>query len=187
MSSKDPSKLTTSGYQAHRKAEGELKGAKPPQGIEAKMALTSPNDLKVAFEMLDVNKEGVLGKKQARDFLRCAGWCLPDDDLDAMLLPPAGAGVGAKSGGAERTKWNLSMLMDLLAANQDKHNVSDVVFTMPPLDVPRKAATEEAEGDEAADTGSSATESAVAGVEVFVELSLNGQNFTEDRAKPEDT
>lgn len=38
---------------------------------------------------------------QARDFLRCAGWCLPDDDLDAMLLPPAGAGVGAKSGGAE--------------------------------------------------------------------------------------
>ena len=47
MSSKDPSKLTTSGYQAHRKAEGELKGAKPPQGIEAKMALTSPNDLKV--------------------------------------------------------------------------------------------------------------------------------------------
>ncbi|CAK9082383.1 unnamed protein product [Durusdinium trenchii] len=63
---------------------------------------------------------------------------------------------------------------------QYDHTSGDVVFTMPPLDVPRKAATEEAEGDEAADTGSSATESAVAGVEVFVELSLNGQNFTED-------
>ena len=114
------------------KANGDATGAKPPQGIEATMALTNPNDLKVryaswifrfqsgkkivkckqmeivsevAFEMLDVNKEGVLGKKQApvatfcqseiehshpdlaqaRDFLRCAGWCLPDDELDAML------------------------------------------------------------------------------------------------------
>ena len=63
--------------------------------------------------MLDVNKEGVLGKKQApnmevyhlqktnraklridvlgicmqaRDFLRCSGWCLPDDELDTMLV-----------------------------------------------------------------------------------------------------
>ncbi|CAK9016089.1 unnamed protein product [Durusdinium trenchii] len=92
--------------------------------MERNMLSTRLFPSKVAFEMLDVNKEGVLGKKQARDFLRCAGWCLPDDDLDAMLLPPAGAGVGAKSGGAERTKWNLSMLMDLLAANQDRENVS---------------------------------------------------------------
>lgn len=38
--------------------------------------------------MLDVNKEGVLGKKQSRDFLRCAGWCLPDDELDSMLSAP---------------------------------------------------------------------------------------------------
>ena len=67
---------------------------------------------KVAFEMLDVNKEGVLGKKQAhvaprmflttkwntstffqaRDFLRCAGWCVPDDELDAMLVGRASSG-----------------------------------------------------------------------------------------------
>ena len=23
---------------------------------------------------------------EARDFLRCAGWCLPDDELDTMLV-----------------------------------------------------------------------------------------------------
>ncbi|CAE7344349.1 unnamed protein product [Symbiodinium necroappetens] len=48
-----------------RQANDQTKGAKPPQGIEGAMALTSPNDLKVAFEMLDASKEGVLGKKQA--------------------------------------------------------------------------------------------------------------------------
>ena len=82
-------------------AAGELTGARPPEGIEASMALTNPNDLKVpetrtnhrvflskndpevpgkircplclevAFEMLDVNKEGVLGKKQAPTTWKC--------------------------------------------------------------------------------------------------------------------
>ena len=42
---KEASKLTASGYAAHRKAS-ELKGAKVPEGIEAQMALTSVNDLK---------------------------------------------------------------------------------------------------------------------------------------------
>mmetsp|Transcript_67703 Transcript_67703/g.148563 ORF Transcript_67703/g.148563 Transcript_67703/m.148563 type:complete len:216 (+) Transcript_67703:2-649(+) len=122
MASKDGSKVTTQGYHAYRKAAGELTGAKPPQGIEATMALTSPNDLKVAFEMLDVNKEGVLGKKQARDFLRCAGWCVPDDELDAMLVGRASSGV--KAGTAERTKWNQKMLMDLLEENKNRENTS---------------------------------------------------------------
>ncbi|CAJ1441497.1 unnamed protein product [Effrenium voratum] len=81
MATNDASKLTSQGYHAYRKANDQVKGAKAPQGIDATMALTSQSDLKVAFEMLDVNKEGTLGKKQARDFLRCAGWCLPDDDL----------------------------------------------------------------------------------------------------------
>eukprot|EP00434_Breviolum_minutum_P018039 symbB.v1.2.015906.t1/scaffold1171.1/size134081/1 len=122
MASKDGSKLTSQGYHAYRKAAGELTGARPPEGIEASMALTNPNDLKVAFEMLDVNKEGVLGKKQARDFLRCAGWCLPDDELDSMLVGQVSS--SAKSGATERTKWNLKMLMDLLQDHKDRENTS---------------------------------------------------------------
>ena len=116
------SKLTSKGYQASRKAD-QLKGAKPPQGIDGTMCLTGPSDLKVAFEMLDAKKEGVLGKKQARDFLRCAGWCIPDEELDVMLMNQLK--TSAKQGvTAERTKWNLRMLMDLLEANQERDNAS---------------------------------------------------------------
>ncbi|CAE7200897.1 unnamed protein product [Symbiodinium sp. CCMP2592] len=58
-------------------ANDQTKGAKPPQGIEGAMALTSPNDLKVAFEMLDASKEGVLGKKQARSSITgISAWML---------------------------------------------------------------------------------------------------------------
>ncbi|CAE7618526.1 unnamed protein product [Symbiodinium natans] len=122
-SSGQASKLTSKGYEAYRKAPDQMKGAKPPQGVEGAMQLTSPSDLKVAFEMLDENKEGLLGKKQAREFLRCAGWCLSDDELDAMLLNQLKAST--KQGTiAERTKWNLRMLMDLLEQNHDRDNVS---------------------------------------------------------------
>ncbi|CAJ1332652.1 unnamed protein product [Effrenium voratum] len=121
MATNDASKLTSQGYHAYRKANDQVKGAKAPQGIDATMALTSQSDLKVAFEMLDVNKEGTLGKKQARDFLRCAGWCLPDDDLDAMLVGQL-TSSGARP--SERTKWNLKMLTDLLDQNQHKENSS---------------------------------------------------------------
>lgn len=47
------SKLTSSGYEAHRKAS-ELKGAKVPEGIEAQMALTSVNDLKAVGRSLKI-------------------------------------------------------------------------------------------------------------------------------------
>ena len=64
------------------------------------------------------------------------------------------------------------------------HTSGDVVFSMPPLDVPQKVqkAPEEQEGG---DEGSAETEGvpdSLAGMEVFVfvELSLDGQTFTED-------
>eukprot|EP00930_Biecheleria_cincta_P078261 TRINITY_DN65685_c0_g1_i1.p1 TRINITY_DN65685_c0_g1~~TRINITY_DN65685_c0_g1_i1.p1 ORF type:complete len:221 (+),score=55.71 TRINITY_DN65685_c0_g1_i1:32-664(+) len=120
------SKLTAQGYHAYRKANGQLKGASTPAGLDGSMALTSANDLKVAFEMLDEKREGVLNRTQARNWLRCAGWCLPDEELDAMLL-------GSPSPkklvpGPERTKWGLKQLMEVLEANRERENTSVVAL-----------------------------------------------------------
>ncbi|OLP95920.1 Copia protein [Symbiodinium microadriaticum] len=42
-------------------------------------------DLRAAFSLLDHDRLGELGALQARDFLICAGWCLPEDVLDDAL------------------------------------------------------------------------------------------------------
>mmetsp|Transcript_33694 Transcript_33694/g.60980 ORF Transcript_33694/g.60980 Transcript_33694/m.60980 type:complete len:208 (-) Transcript_33694:189-812(-) len=116
-------KSTAQGYHAYRKENNKLKGANVPGGIEGTMTLTSVNDLKVAFEMLDDRKDGVLDRTQARNWLRCAGWCLPDEDLDQILSGTA-PGSPKKLVTTERTKWGLKQLMDLLEQNGDRDNTS---------------------------------------------------------------
>lgn len=54
-----------------------LGGGRPPEGDFRYM--------KAAFQMLDTKNEGFLDREQARNFLRCAGWCLPSEELDAIL------------------------------------------------------------------------------------------------------
>lgn len=61
-----------------------LQGAPPPVGCQA-MRYSSEQDMRKAFEMLDTNSTGTLGRHQAKSWLRCMGWVLPDQQLEAML------------------------------------------------------------------------------------------------------
>merc|ERR1719203_525026 len=76
------------------------------------------SDLKVAFEMLDMKREGMLDRVQSRNWLRCAGWCLNDEELDMMLNSAAGVR------GVERQKWGLKHLLDVVEQNRSKENSS---------------------------------------------------------------
>mmetsp|Transcript_41166 Transcript_41166/g.61702 ORF Transcript_41166/g.61702 Transcript_41166/m.61702 type:complete len:162 (-) Transcript_41166:219-704(-) len=77
----------------------------------------------------------MLDKNQAKSWLRCMGWCLPDEELEQMLTATAmgasGAGASATRSGIlktmqkqERTRWGLKHLTDINDANQDKRNSS---------------------------------------------------------------
>lgn len=100
-------------------------GAPPPQGVRGAMELTGEAELKIAFEMLDERREGALDRAQARCWLRCAGWCVPDEELDEMLSGASGA-RGISRGGAHtgRTKWGLRNLLEVLALNRHRENSS---------------------------------------------------------------
>merc|ERR1719408_109336 len=97
---------TAQGYKEYRTATDNPMGAPVPQGLDANMTLTGASDLKTAFDMLDERKEGALDRNQARKWLRCCGWCVPDEQLDEMLN-----NLESKSkfrmGGEKRTKWGL--------------------------------------------------------------------------------
>lgn len=99
------------------------------------MHLTSAADGRVAFEMLDERREGMLDKYQAKSWLRCMGWCVPDEELEQMLkAQPASGAAGATSlqrsalvagmATQERTRWGLKHLNDINEANQDRKNSS---------------------------------------------------------------
>mmetsp|Transcript_12109 Transcript_12109/g.37571 ORF Transcript_12109/g.37571 Transcript_12109/m.37571 type:complete len:293 (+) Transcript_12109:119-997(+) len=107
------------------KAKEPPSGAPPPRGVAGPVALASEADLKVAFEMLDERREGALDRAQARNWLRCAGWCLPDEDLDEMLgCVSAPRGLPRSSTQLGRTKWGLKTLVEILAKNRDRENSS---------------------------------------------------------------
>ena len=42
-------------------------------------------DLDIAFEMLDRDRDGFLNRRDARYWMRCIGFCLSDQELDKML------------------------------------------------------------------------------------------------------
>mmetsp|Transcript_38193 Transcript_38193/g.82341 ORF Transcript_38193/g.82341 Transcript_38193/m.82341 type:complete len:960 (+) Transcript_38193:53-2932(+) len=60
------------------------------------------------------------------------------------------------------------------------HTTGDVIFSMPPLDVPQAAPALDAEGGGEEAPAETEAPEALAGMEVKVELSLDGQTFTED-------
>jgi hypothetical protein len=72
-------------YHQHRSATHSSFGAPLPEGIAPPIKLTSQSDVGVSFAMLDASLKGKLNRGQARLWLRSAGWCLPDEELDALL------------------------------------------------------------------------------------------------------
>ncbi|CAK9104623.1 unnamed protein product [Durusdinium trenchii] len=84
---------------AHRQEADRLGAPKPKDGNDMKM--TSEKDLQAAFQMLDIDKDGKLTTPQAIDFLICAGWCLPEDELQEAL-------------GQAKRPWTLEELVDVL-------------------------------------------------------------------------
>jgi len=65
------------------------------------------------------SESGVLTRVQARMWLRCAGWCVEDSELDQMLdtasLPRGKTRAGTP---VERTKWGLRQLIEVLEAER---------------------------------------------------------------------
>ncbi|CAJ1389913.1 unnamed protein product [Effrenium voratum] len=98
--------------------EADRRGApKPKDGPEMKM--TSEKDLEAAFRLLDSENKGSLTLPQAVDFLICAGWCLPEEELEDALCG------GASSHAAPQRSFSLPQLLDVLRRmQQDKENIS---------------------------------------------------------------
>jgi len=85
-----------------------------------RMSLSSASELQVAFDLLDEHKRGALDHQQAKRWLRCAGWCLPDGELSGMLQH---ARQRSKRGVAEE-KWMFKQLLDVLEKNRFRENTT---------------------------------------------------------------
>lgn len=110
-------------------------GAPVPNGVDgATMAMGSVYDMKVAFAMIDKKNRGHLDRKQARNFCRCAGWILPDQQLDLLLDGTLGkvAKLLGHTGGTRAVDANKTFtfeeLCDILEKNTAMSNggVKDV-------------------------------------------------------------
>jgi len=104
------------------------------------MILGDAAHLKHIFEMIDEHEEGLLNRSQARSWLRCAGWCLPNDDLDEMLTESRVGleltrkfeiGYLPKNLSKDKTldipgaEWSLDDLLHVNATNQDDDKDED--------------------------------------------------------------
>jgi len=113
-----------------RQRKGKALCAPLPGGVEARMDLSSLFDLQVAFGMLDKQKKGFLDRKQARDFMRCAGWIVTDENLDNML-DGAVASVAKLLGPSKGTRvvnpnatFTLEELLEIVEKNMKGSNSS---------------------------------------------------------------
>merc|ERR1712113_470254 len=103
----------------------EQLGARPPEGDHGPMLLTSEHDMKIAFDMVDHAGDGALARGNSRQFLRAMGYCIPDEELDAML-DVHGPSRGTSRGGTQlnRTKWSFNMLKLVVMENRGRDNSS---------------------------------------------------------------
>mmetsp|Transcript_62176 Transcript_62176/g.140248 ORF Transcript_62176/g.140248 Transcript_62176/m.140248 type:complete len:217 (-) Transcript_62176:76-726(-) len=71
------------------------------------------------FEMLDRDRDGALGRRDARSWLRSLGWCLPDAELDSLLdqapsaPSPQRGNLGGNSPSRRGCSWSLPGLLCL--------------------------------------------------------------------------
>eukprot|EP00928_Gymnodinium_smaydae_P075294 TRINITY_DN58306_c0_g1_i1.p1 TRINITY_DN58306_c0_g1~~TRINITY_DN58306_c0_g1_i1.p1 ORF type:complete len:228 (-),score=37.42 TRINITY_DN58306_c0_g1_i1:156-803(-) len=109
-----------------------------PAGLRGSMSSNSRKELRVAFDMIDIDGTGTLNRMQARNWLRCAGWCLSTEELDQMLsLSAVGLEVRRLIDGEffparvfeDRNDkalgaWKLDDLLEINAENQERENNS---------------------------------------------------------------
>eukprot|EP00931_Biecheleriopsis_adriatica_P004576 TRINITY_DN106220_c0_g1_i1.p1 TRINITY_DN106220_c0_g1~~TRINITY_DN106220_c0_g1_i1.p1 ORF type:complete len:370 (+),score=46.81 TRINITY_DN106220_c0_g1_i1:32-1141(+) len=114
-------------------AEDRRRGPMAPQGIRngrgrevspRRMPLTKESDLTQSFKLLDERQVGALTQKAAIRWLRCAGWCLREPELDAMLLEYHKKQRTKGGHAPEKDKWSLHQLLDVLDQNRHKANAS---------------------------------------------------------------
>lgn len=125
---------TTTDESSGTKQLREGRGAPAPTGVTHSMYLTREHEMKIAFQMLDVNLSGELDRDQSRIWLRCMGWCLSDEDLDDMLSSVGSAKgptpVSPRSGRTNtivysgRQRWTLESLTEVVDQNRYKGNSS---------------------------------------------------------------
>merc|ERR1712187_923558 len=75
--------------------------------------------------MLDVSNSGGLDRIKSREWLRAMGFCISDEELNAMLDvhgPSRGTSHGGKP--KDRTYWSLSMLSSVCKENNERENSS---------------------------------------------------------------
>lgn len=57
-----------------------------PHGVQmSSMEMARGLDMRLAFKMLDPDRSGRLDWRRARDFCRCAGWVVCDEEIDELL------------------------------------------------------------------------------------------------------
>eukprot|EP00929_Paragymnodinium_shiwhaense_P109005 TRINITY_DN75360_c0_g1_i1.p1 TRINITY_DN75360_c0_g1~~TRINITY_DN75360_c0_g1_i1.p1 ORF type:complete len:303 (-),score=73.48 TRINITY_DN75360_c0_g1_i1:244-1152(-) len=90
-----------------------------PLGMEhAGVALNSYQDLQLAFEMCDSQREGCLQRRQAQAFLKALGWLLNDEQLNQILDGPRN---GKPSDSLSSEVWGLKHLVEAM----DNHTVKE--------------------------------------------------------------
>lgn len=94
-----------------------------PALLGQKMTLTSKSELQVAFDLLDEQRRGALELPQAVRWLRCAGWCLPEQELATMLAEHARQ--RARRGAEEL--FGFKQLLDVLEKNRGRAPVRTAV------------------------------------------------------------
>lgn len=76
-------------------------------------ALNGYEDLQLAFEMCDAQKQGKLNRHQAHAFLKALGWLVDDDELDVILY----GAHGMPTEGCIDDVWGLKHLVEALSEN----------------------------------------------------------------------
>eukprot|EP00929_Paragymnodinium_shiwhaense_P046423 TRINITY_DN23633_c0_g1_i1.p1 TRINITY_DN23633_c0_g1~~TRINITY_DN23633_c0_g1_i1.p1 ORF type:complete len:305 (-),score=87.94 TRINITY_DN23633_c0_g1_i1:58-900(-) len=76
---------TTRGYLKQLQETSAPKGATPPEGFVGPTKNTAMSDLVISFEMLRDPRLSGLARPHARDWFRCAGWCVSNEEMNSWL------------------------------------------------------------------------------------------------------
>eukprot|EP00928_Gymnodinium_smaydae_P076480 TRINITY_DN5950_c1_g1_i1.p1 TRINITY_DN5950_c1_g1~~TRINITY_DN5950_c1_g1_i1.p1 ORF type:complete len:286 (-),score=51.65 TRINITY_DN5950_c1_g1_i1:134-874(-) len=85
----------------------------------------------MAFRMLDQRGLGRLNRGQARCWLRCLGWCLPDAKLDKILGISQEATASRSLGLEDSDRWDLRRLQEIHASRDvDSENLDEEALSV---------------------------------------------------------
>jgi hypothetical protein len=106
------------GAEANAEAHHRESGRTTEQTIDL-AASPHHRDGEVLFAMLDQQRLGELGRRDARKWLRTLGWCLDDAGLDSMLNEAQAAGPCASSKSKFSARWTFAQLIQLAERYSD--------------------------------------------------------------------